>query len=105
MVACRAMPEEAQPPSLVVPVAEFLSCRERPDKCGEHIYVRRASAQLGRPCTAQQERSDWWGQLTSQVRKPSLRQIVGANENRPIHFGVAGKIFPPHLLLTGLAVR
>src|SRR5258708_11113658 len=47
---------------------------------------------------------DWWGQLTSQVRKPSLRQIVRANENRPIHFGVAGNIFPPHLLLNGLAV-
>src|ERR1700719_2281067 len=71
---------------------------------GGHICERRASAQLGRPCTTQQERSDWWGQLRSQVRKPSLRQIVRANENRPIHFGVAGNIFPAHLLLNGLAV-
>src|SRR6266487_4856163 len=43
--------------------------------------------------------------LLSQTRKSSLRQIVRANENRPIHFGVARNIFPPHLLLDGLAVR
>src|SRR5258708_27111737 len=47
---------------------------------------------------------DRWGKLTFQVRKTSLRKIVRANENRPIHFGVAGNIFPPHLLLNGLAV-
>src|SRR6266705_4904838 len=71
----------------------------------EHIYARRAWAQLGKPCTAQQERSYWRGQLPSQTRKSSLRQIVRANENRPIHFGIASNIFPPYLLLDGLAVR
>src|SRR5437660_8169455 len=35
----------------------------------------------------------------------SLRQIVRANENRPIHLGVAGNVFPAYLLLNDLAVR
>src|SRR6266705_3005669 len=71
----------------------------------EHIYARRAWAQLGKPCTAQQERSYWRGQLPSQTRKSSLRQIVRANENRPIDFGVTSNIFPPYLLLDVLTVR
>src|SRR5260370_32316095 len=31
--------------------------------------------------------------------------MVRANENRPIHLGVAGIVFPPYLLLDSLAVR
>src|SRR5437667_12592166 len=39
------------------------------------------------------------------MEKMSLRQIVRANENRPIHFGVAGNVFAAYLLLNDLAVR
>src|SRR6266704_3623861 len=45
------------------------------------------------------------GTTPSQTRKASLRQIVRANENRSIDFGVTSNIFPPYLLLDGLAVR
>src|SRR6266567_8212442 len=45
------------------------------------------------------------GTTPSQTRKASLRQIVRANENRPIDFGVTSNIFPPYLLLDSLAVR
>src|SRR2546430_13035994 len=39
------------------------------------------------------------------MEKMSLRQIVRADENRPIQFGVDGNVFPAYLLLEDFAVR